>query len=263
MTTEQRLKCHAIIHAAATAAAGVGAGLAQIPLSDNLLITPIQIGMVASLGQVFGRTLDETAIKGLISAAAGTITGRNIAQALLGWMPGLGNAINASTAFGVTEAIGWAIASNFEEKAKHEEANEEARRMNVKTQREADNVKRIGIFNALLSLPKLLWDIVFSAFASLFEWALGWLVSIARGICSAVVEPIKLVVSVPRFLWKGICGFGEWADFEDVCRDVVRTVIKTILITGIFTLILLLLIDLNSKYPSLYLELFTRLIGGK
>lgn len=38
MTSEQEARCHAIIHIASAGAAGVGAGLAQIPLSDNAII---------------------------------------------------------------------------------------------------------------------------------------------------------------------------------------------------------------------------------
>ena len=102
MTDSEYAKCHAIIHSAAVAAGGVGAGLAQIPFSDNLVIMPIQIAMVGSLGAVFDQTLAEATIKSLISAAAGTVIGRSVSQALLGWLPGIGNAINASTAFTLT-----------------------------------------------------------------------------------------------------------------------------------------------------------------
>ena len=113
MTDSENAKCHSIIHSAAVAAGAIGAGLAQLPLSDNLVIMPIQIGMVASLGSVFGKSLGQSAITSLISAAAGTVVGRSASQALLGWIPGVGNVINASTAFTITEAIGWSIANNF------------------------------------------------------------------------------------------------------------------------------------------------------
>jgi hypothetical protein len=39
------------------------------------------------------------------SAAAATI-GRAASQALIGWIPGIGNIINATTAAAITEAIG-------------------------------------------------------------------------------------------------------------------------------------------------------------
>jgi len=42
----EKKKCHVIIHSAAVIAGGVGTGLAQIPLTDNVVITSIQIGMI-------------------------------------------------------------------------------------------------------------------------------------------------------------------------------------------------------------------------
>lgn len=118
MTKDEQKKCHAIIHAASAAAGGVGAGLAQIPGSDNAVITPIQLTMTISLGKVFGLTLGESAAKAaLASAAAGTI-GRTLSQFIVGWIPGVGNAINATTAAGITEAIGWILAKEFDEQAK-------------------------------------------------------------------------------------------------------------------------------------------------
>ena len=41
MTDEENSKCHKIIHTAAVAAGGVGAGLAQLPGSDAVPITAI------------------------------------------------------------------------------------------------------------------------------------------------------------------------------------------------------------------------------
>ncbi len=34
-------------------------------------------------------------------------------QVLVGWIPGIGNAVNASTAAALTEGIGWAMANEF------------------------------------------------------------------------------------------------------------------------------------------------------
>jgi uncharacterized protein (DUF697 family) len=101
-------KVGTIIHSAATSAAAVGAGLAQIPCSDNAIITPIQVAMIMAIGKAVGRELDLAAAIATLSAASAGIIGRTIAQILVGWIPGYGNALNASTAFGVTQAIGWA-----------------------------------------------------------------------------------------------------------------------------------------------------------
>ncbi len=113
MTKSQEKKAKVIIHGASAAAAGVGAGLAQLPGTDNAVIVPIQVGMVVTLGAVFGINLTESAAKATLATATATFVGRGISQFLVGWIPGIGNALNASTAAGVTEAIGWTIAKDF------------------------------------------------------------------------------------------------------------------------------------------------------
>lgn len=46
MNKTQRRKAHLIIHSASTAAAGVGAGMAQLPFPDATVLLPIQTAMV-------------------------------------------------------------------------------------------------------------------------------------------------------------------------------------------------------------------------
>lgn len=116
MKDDEQMKCHGIIHAASAAAGGVGAGLAQLPGSDNAFIIPIQIAMIISLGAVFGIKLDESAAKATLGTATATLVGRGISQVLLGWIPGFGNALNAATAAGVTETVGWVVANDFSNK---------------------------------------------------------------------------------------------------------------------------------------------------
>jgi uncharacterized protein (DUF697 family) len=117
MTSEQENKCHVIIHTASAAAAGAGAGLAQIPGSDNAVIIPLQIGMILSLGTIFGIELSETTAKSTLATTAASTIGRGISQFLVGWMPVIGNVINATTAAGITETIGWTIAKDFDNKS--------------------------------------------------------------------------------------------------------------------------------------------------
>lgn len=113
MTSEQKKRCNRIIHTASGLAAGVGAGLAQITGSDNAVITPIQISMVVRLGKVFGVKLTDSAAKAVIGTQATSIVGRAASQVLIGWVPGIGNIINATTAAGITEALGWEMADEF------------------------------------------------------------------------------------------------------------------------------------------------------
>ena len=113
MTDTQKAKCHAIIHSASASAAAVGAGLAQIPCSDNAVITPIQLTMTISLGRVFGLELTESAARAAVASVAAATVGRTVSQILIGWLPIAGNLVNAGTAATVTEAIGWLLAEEF------------------------------------------------------------------------------------------------------------------------------------------------------
>ena len=61
---KQRRECLAVIRRTEAEAALAGAGLAQIPLSDTLLITPLQIKMVIQLGRVFGIQVTESMARG-------------------------------------------------------------------------------------------------------------------------------------------------------------------------------------------------------
>lgn len=113
MNARQRGKCHAIIHAASASAGAVGAGLAQVPCSDNAVITPIQLTMTIALGRVFGLELTDSAASASLASFAGAAVGRTASQVLIGWLPGVGNIVNACTAASVTEALGWLLAKDF------------------------------------------------------------------------------------------------------------------------------------------------------
>lgn len=119
MTKKQIGLCNGIIHSASLAAAGIGAGLAQVPGSDNMVITPIQLTMAVSLGRVFEINLDQSAAKSAVASAAAATVGRTASQVLMGWMPGIGNIINAATAGSLTEAIGWIMVKEFEKQSKY------------------------------------------------------------------------------------------------------------------------------------------------
>ncbi len=107
-------RINVIIHSASTAAAGAGAGLAQIPGSDSVAIIPIQIAMINGIALEHGTRIDKAAAMSIIGTQAATMVGRKVSQFLLGWIPVAGNALNAATAAGVTEAVAWAANSYFE-----------------------------------------------------------------------------------------------------------------------------------------------------
>jgi len=108
-------KVHGIIHAASAGAAGVGAGLAQIPGSDMPILCGIQAGMIIGIAKVHGHSITkQDAVPLIVTFAAGKI-GRGISQILIGWVPVIGNAINATTAATITEGIGWAAHKYFKD----------------------------------------------------------------------------------------------------------------------------------------------------
>ena len=117
MTSSQRSQCHIIIHTASASAGVVGSGLAQLPCSDNAVITPIQVSMTIALGRVFGMELTDSSARASLVSLAGFTVGRAISQVLVGWMPGVGNAINTCTAAAITEMLGWMIAEDFSREA--------------------------------------------------------------------------------------------------------------------------------------------------
>ena len=66
MDSNQKSKCHKSIHTAATSASAAAAGLAQIPDSDTISITAIQVAMIISLGAVFGQEITKSAAKSIL-----------------------------------------------------------------------------------------------------------------------------------------------------------------------------------------------------
>lgn len=104
---------HALIHSASVASAGVGAGLAQVPGSDAPVLAGIQSALILGIAQKYKVSLSETAAADLVFTFGASMAGRGISQVLIGWMPGIGNAINASTAAALTEAVGWAAVEYF------------------------------------------------------------------------------------------------------------------------------------------------------
>lgn len=110
---EKKSKANGII-VSATAAAGATAAV-PIPLSDSLLITPIQIGMVASLAALYSLNKEQLQHQALplVARTVGMITASSLAKLI----PGLGNAINSTVAVLITGALGWFVQNQFEKMA--------------------------------------------------------------------------------------------------------------------------------------------------
>jgi uncharacterized protein (DUF697 family) len=112
MTTENK-KIYAIIHAATISAGIVGAGLANLPGSDLPVLSALQTAMIIAIGHEHGCELTKASARSLLLTFPGGYGGRAISQCLIGWVPGYGNAINASTAMVLTQTIGWIANAYF------------------------------------------------------------------------------------------------------------------------------------------------------
>jgi uncharacterized protein (DUF697 family) len=110
-------KVHGIIHAASNACAGVDGGLAQVPESDSGAIVPIQTTMIIAIASEHGIEITHAAAADLLLTFTSTARSQVpfSRQALAGWLPGIDNAVNDSTAAALTEAIGWAANSYFDQ----------------------------------------------------------------------------------------------------------------------------------------------------
>lgn len=57
-------------------------------------------------------TVGKRGWRSLATATAATV-GRTASQVLIGWIPGVGNVVNACMAAAVTETVGWMLAKDF------------------------------------------------------------------------------------------------------------------------------------------------------
>lgn len=98
----------------ATAVAG-GAALTPIPLSDSLIITPIQIGMIASLAALYNLNKEQLQHQALplVARTVGMISASSLAKLI----PGLGSAVNSAVAVLITGALGCFVQNQFEKMA--------------------------------------------------------------------------------------------------------------------------------------------------
>ncbi|HPE67513.1 MAG TPA: hypothetical protein PK849_15120, partial [Synergistales bacterium] len=89
------------------------AGLAQVPGSDAPVLAAIQADMIRDIAAYYNEEITTVRALSLVATFSATAVGRFVSQWLVGWIPGLGNAINASTAAAITEGIGWAADAYF------------------------------------------------------------------------------------------------------------------------------------------------------
>jgi uncharacterized protein (DUF697 family) len=110
-----------LIHGFSALSGTIGAGLAQLPGADAPILASIQATMVMALAEKYGVAMHKTAAAELVLTLGATILGRQVSRRARSRVPGWGNAIGAATAFGLTEAMGWAAVRWFRREAEAQE----------------------------------------------------------------------------------------------------------------------------------------------
>lgn len=82
-------------------------------MADTVAITSIQVAMIVSLGQVFGIEISRSGAEAMRNSAMAAMVGKTVAKVLCGWIPVVGNVINACTGATITEALGWLVVEEF------------------------------------------------------------------------------------------------------------------------------------------------------
>ena len=104
-------KCHGIIHCFSLKSAAWGA--IPIPFADAIPICGTQVGMVVALGKLFGFPVGRSVAKSIALAGVAMQVGRFLAANASKVVPIKGSIVGATTAFALTEALGWMVADDF------------------------------------------------------------------------------------------------------------------------------------------------------
>lgn len=110
-----------IIHGFAVTHAGTAALLSQTLVGDEAVLTFLTVAMIICIARANNRSWGVADALAVIGVLAGTYLGTRGAVFLVKWIPGIGNAANAVTTFGVTELLGWTAYLLIKEDKKPEE----------------------------------------------------------------------------------------------------------------------------------------------
>ena len=100
-----------LIYSKAAIAAAVGA--VPLPFADAVVLTPLQVGMVASIGYFYGVEVTRARAVELIATLGAGFTLREGARHLIKLVPGYGSVVSGGIAFAGTVALGEAARAWF------------------------------------------------------------------------------------------------------------------------------------------------------
>jgi len=77
------------------------------------ILMALQTAMIIAIGTEHDCTITKANSKSILLTLPAGYGGRALSQFLIGWIPGYGNVINATTAAAITETIGFAASAYF------------------------------------------------------------------------------------------------------------------------------------------------------
>ncbi|MDD2760784.1 MAG: hypothetical protein PHH11_10885 [Methylomonas sp.] len=115
MIEDRRVKAGEIIDDIAQTAATLTAIFSQIPGMGVATLTKLYLEMASKIAALFGRKLESQEAKSLVLAACNFYSTDIVQKSVLGWIPLIGNIINAKITYDLTKNIGWFLYKHFEE----------------------------------------------------------------------------------------------------------------------------------------------------
>lgn len=125
MITNQKNKenqARAIILGYAAAHSTVALILANTIAGDAPILFVLTSAMIIQIGDLCGKRIDWESAPTIAANLLGAVAGGYLAAKLITWIPFMGNMLNASITFGITQVIGWAAFAMFNEGMSQEAA---------------------------------------------------------------------------------------------------------------------------------------------
>ncbi len=114
MTDEQRrAKARKIIDEVAKQAATSTAVFSQIPGMGVTTLANLYSGMAKKIAALFNQKLESQIVRTLVLEGCKHHAGAIFKKSVLGWVPFLGNVINAKITFDLTKKVGWFFYDHF------------------------------------------------------------------------------------------------------------------------------------------------------
>lgn len=112
---ERKVMAAKIIDEVATSAATATAVFSQIPGMGIATLTKLYLDMAKKLAALFNQELESQTARTLVMSGCERYATAIFNKSVLGWIPLIGNVINAKITFTLTQDIGWFLYNHFAE----------------------------------------------------------------------------------------------------------------------------------------------------